>query len=419
MMDERNKADHRQLSDHNHQELDVDTMLESRIAHVLQDQATQVHFTAAQRERVMRRIATRPKQTRISAQALVFVASLAVILSFAVYLFASASSHPATVTTRYTISTTLHTPGELANGGRLVSLDPTQHHLVYEANNDPGVMYTADLNNPVASNLLAMRYARDVAWSPDGSALVTTIYPSGVTEPLLALVHTGQYMDTLGHAAQAASWSPTSNQEIVYVTQENGTTKLWQTAPIKSHSATLIATLPISSLVQRLVWSHDGHTLALIATTGQTSSPRALTQPSNAIYTVDMNTQKVHTLPLSTNNTVGNVALSTNGRYLTYEQIDSQQHIVLRTIDIVSQHEVFTITPQHKLLGWSWSSDSKTLVYSDGGTLIAHVLSGTSITFPKTNAAYPFWLADGRILTMNITNGVGTLEILAHTAATH
>ena len=38
-------------------------------------------------------------------------------------------------------------------------------------------------------------------------------------------------MDTLGHAALAASWSPTSNQEIVYVTQENGITNLWSTTP--------------------------------------------------------------------------------------------------------------------------------------------------------------------------------------------
>ena len=409
-MSERSREDHRQLRDPNHQELDVETMLETRISHVLEDQATHVHFTSAQREHVMRHIAARPKQTYILAPALVFVASLVVILSFAVYLFTSVPSHPVAPTTHYMVSTTLNTPSQLANGGHLVSLDPTQHHIVYEATNEPGLMYTADLSDPVGSNLLAMRYARDVVWSPDGSALVTTIYPASVIEPLLALVHTGQYMDTLGHAALAASWSPTSNQEIVFVTQENGVTQLWRTTPSKGHSATLIATLPISSLAQRLVWSHDGHTLALITTTGQIPSPQLLQQPGNAIYIVDMNTQKVHALPLSENAAIGNVSFSPDGRYLTYEQAQS----VLHTVNITKLQEVFTITAQHQLLGWSWSSDSNALVYSDGGTLLAHVLHGAQIAFPKTNAAYPLYLTGGRILTLNITNGIGKLEILAH-----
>ena len=411
MMSERSREDHQQLRDHNHQELDVETMLETRISDVLQNQATRVHFTPTQRERVMRRIATRPKQTRVSAPALVFVASLVVILSFAVYLFTSTPAHPVATTTHYTVSTTLNTPGTLADGGRLVSLDPTQHHMIYASTNEPGLMYTADLSDPVGSNVLAMRYARDIAWSPDGSALVTTIYPASTTEPLLALVHTGQYMDTLGHAALAASWSPTSNQEIVYVTQQSGMTQLWRTTPSKGHSATLIATLPISSLVQRLLWSPDAHTLALITTTGQTPSPQLLQQPGNALYIVNMNTQKVHALPLSENTAIGNVSFSPDGHYLTYQQDQS----VLHTVDITKQHEIFTLTAQHKLLGWNWSPDSNALVYSDGGTLVAHVLHGTQITFPKINAAYPLYLTGGRILTLNIANGIGKLEILAQT----
>jgi len=415
-MNEHDGKDQQQLHDHNHQELDVETMLETRIAHVLQKQAAQVQFTPAQRERVMRRIGARPNKTLLSAPALVFVASLVVLLSFAVYLFASIPSSPVATTTQYVVSNSLNTPSELANGGRLVSLDPTQQHIVYEGANAPGVMYTADLSNPAASNLLAMRYARDVAWSPDGSALVTTIYPFGVTEPLLALIHTGHYMDTLGHTALAASWSPTSNQEIVYATQENGVTKLWSTAPSKGHTSNLIATLPISSLVQRLVESHDGHTLALITTTGQTPSPQLLSQPGNAIYIMNVDTQKVHALPLPANAAIGNVVLSPNGHYLTYEQSVSQNRIALHTLDLVKQQEVFAIAPQHKLLGWSWSSDSNALVYSDGGVLAAHVLHGTQITFPKTNATYPLWLADGRLLTMSVTHGIGKLEILTRNA---
>ncbi len=306
---------------HTHgQTTDVDTMLETRIAHVLQKQAAHMQFTPGQRARVMQRIATRPKHAFLSAPALVFVVSLVVILSFAVYLFSSATSHPpVAATTHYALSTSLSTPDALANGGQLVSLDPTQHHLVYQAPQGQGVMYTADLKNPADTNLLAMRYARNVAWAPDGSALVTTIYPAGVTEPLLALVHTGQYMDTLGHAALAASWSPISAQEIVYVTQENGVTKLWSTTPNKGQTPSLIATLPIASLVQRIVWSPNGQQIAFITTTGQTPSPQLLSQPGSAISIMDMNTHNVHMLPLASHAALGNVVFSPNGRYLTYE----------------------------------------------------------------------------------------------------
>lgn len=417
-MNEHNGEDSQPQSLTSRHATDVETMLETRIAHILQNKAAQVQFTPGQRERVMRRIAARPKHTFFSPPTLVFVASLVVILSFAVYLFSSVPLHPPITTTiHYTVSSSLNTPSELANGGQLVSLDPKQQHLVYQTAEGQGVMYTADVRNPAESNRLAMRYARDVAWSPDGSALVTTIYPAGVTEPLLALVHTGQYMDTLGHAARAASWSPTSNQEIVYVTQVNGVTKLWSTTPSKGQTPKLMATLPISSLVLRIVWSPDGREIAFITTTGQTPSPQLLSQPGHAIYIVDVSTHNVHALPLSNNAEIGNVAFSPNGHYLTYEQPGTQAKTILHTVDIVKQQELFTIVPQHKLLGWSWSSDNNTLVYSDGGALAAHVLHGTSITFPTTNAAYPLWLADGRILTLSITNGIGRLEILARNIA--
>ncbi len=400
---------------HTHrQATDVDMMLETRIAQALQKQAAHVQFTPGQRARVMQRIATRHKHTFFPAPALVFVISLVVILSFAVYLFSSATPRPpVAATTHYTVSSSLSTPDALANGGQLVSLDPTHQHFVYQASQGQGVMFTADVSNPAGSNLLAMRYARDVAWAPDGSALVTTIYPAGVTEPLLALVRTGQYMDTLGHAALAASWSPTSPQEIVYVTQENGVTKLWSTTPTKNQTPSLIATLPISPLVQRLVWSPNGRQLAFITTTGQTPSPQLLSQPGNAISIMDMNTHTVHTLPLAEHTALGNVAFSPNGQYLTYEQISVHTPTVLHTLDIVKQQELFTIAPQHTLLGWNWSSDNNTLIYSDGGVLAAHVLHETHMTFPTTNVAYPLWLADGRILALSITHGVGKLEILA------
>ncbi len=395
------------------QPTDVETMLETHIINVLQQQATQVHFTASQRERVLRRITTRPKHTFLSAPVLVFAASLVIILSFAVYLFTSVSSQPpVTLATYYTVSSSLDTPASLANGGQLVSLDPTQHHIVYQTANEQGVMYTADVSNPAGSNKLAMRYARDVAWAPDGSALITTIYPNGVIEPLLALVHTGQYMDTLGHTALAASWSPTSAQEIVYATQEHSTTKLWTTTPVKGQASQLLATLPISSLVQRLIWSPNGKELAIITTAGQTPSLQQLSQPGRTIYIMDMSTRNIHALPLTSDAAVGTVVFSPDGHYLTYEQIHSPTPTSLHTLDTTTHKEVFTVTPQHTLLGWSWATDSHALIYSDGGTMAVHVLHGAQITFPRTNATNPLWLADGRILALSITNGVGKLEIL-------
>ncbi len=399
---------------HSPQAEDGETMLETRITNVFQKQAAQVQFTPAQRERVIRRVETRSQRTLFSASTRVLIAALVVILSIAVFLFSSVVPRPPlTATIHYIVSTTLSTPAALANGGQLVSLDPTQHHLVYQSAQAQGVMYTADVSDPAGSNLLAMRYARDVAWAPDGSALVTTIAPAGVIEPLLALVHTGQYMDTLGHAALAASWSPTSNQEIVYVTQENGVTNLWSTTPLKGQTSQLIAALPIASPVQRLVSSPDGRELAFITTTAPTPSSKLGDQTGDAIYIMDSNTHHVHALPLADHAAIGNVVFSPNGRYLTYEQIVSPAPTMLHTLDLVKQQEVVTIAPQHTLLGWSWSPDSNVLAYSDGGVLAAHVLHGPHITFPTINAAYPLWLADGRILILSITSGVGKLEILA------
>ncbi len=418
-MNGHNAEDHQQQHDGHHQELDVEHMLEARITHVLQNKAAQVHFTPAMREQTMQRLSSRPATSRLLVPLVSLATALVIVLFLAVSLLQPPRLRDATTATtaatHYVVSTSLNTPGELANGGHLVSLDPTDHHLVYEAAKEPGLMYTADLSNPAGSNVLAMRYARDVAWAPDGSGLVTTIYPAGVLEPLLALIRTGQYMDTLGHPALAASWSPASNQQITYITEDHGTAKLWSTPPQKEHQPELLKTLPISMLVQRLVWSQDGHNLALVATTGNTSSPQSLNQPGRAIYVMDMRTSSLQKLDLPENVIVGNIAWSPNGRYLTYEETNSQNQVLLRTLDVAKQQTLFTITPQHKLLGWNWSPDSNALVYSDGGALSAHVLHGAKILFTKTQATqiYPLWLSNGRILCMNVTNGVGKLTLLA------
>ncbi len=413
-MSEHGADSQRQLRDKNHTETDVETMLEARIAHVLHDQAEHVHFTPFLREKIMRRVSPRPRPSLAFAPAFIFVAAIVIILSLATYLFYPLlTSTPHVASVRYEVTTSLNTPDALAHGGTLISLDPTQQHFVYQTN-EPGVMYTANLSDPATSNVLAMRYAYDATWSPDGSALVTTIYPKGVA-PLLALVHTGQYMDTLGHIALAASWSPTSNQEIVFVTQQSTTAQLWSTTPEKGQTPTLLTTiqLPASSLVQRLLWSPDGQTLALITTQGNKPSPQFLNQAGNAIFIINMKTNSTHQLSLANDAAIGTTQWSPNGHFLTYEQAEGQNASTLHTIDIATQHEAFTLTPRHTLLGWDWSPDSNALVYSDDGTLSAHVLHGKQITFPKTNVASPLWLHDGRILALDKTNGTGKLEIFS------
>jgi len=417
-MNEHGADDHQRLHDHNHQGEDVETMLESRISHVLHNQAKQIHLTPKLHSNVMQRISSRSKRPFVFAPTFIAVIAAIILLSLTTYLLYPFLSPHATRTAsiQYVVTTSLNTPDELAHGGELVSLDPTQQHFVYQSG--PGVMYTADVSNPATSNVLAMRYARDAVWSPDGSALVTTIYPVGVITPLLALVHTGQYMDTLGHEALAASWSPTTKQEIVFVTQQNGVTQLWSTTPSKGQTPTLLATisLPPSSLVQHLLWSPDGQTLALVTTQSEKPSPQSLAQAGNAIFVMNMKTNDVHQLALGKNAAIGTTQWSPNGHFLTYEQLGTQDSVTLRTIDMTKQQVAFTIAPQHMLLGWSWSPDSNALVYSDNGILSAHVLHGAHLVFPKTNATYPLWLHDGRILAVNKTNGSGKLEVLSRTA---
>jgi dipeptidyl aminopeptidase/acylaminoacyl peptidase len=408
----------RQLRDSNHTETDVETMLETRIAHVLHDQAEHVQFTPFLREKIMRRVTPHPRPSFAFAPAFILAAALVVLLALATYLFYPLlSTTPRVASVQYQVTTSLNTPDALAHGGVLLSLDPTQQHFVYQNANEPGVMYTANLSDPTTSNVLAMRYAHNATWAPNGSALVTTIYPAGVTAPLLALVHTGHYMDTLGHVALAASWSPTSNQEIVFVTQQNTTAQLWSTTPQKGQAATLLTTiqLPASSLVQRLLWSPDGHTLALIIAQGNAPSSQFFNQAGNALFIVDMKTNTTHQLSLASDASIGNVQWSPNGHYLTYEQAEGANVGMLHTLDIKTQHEAFTLKLRHTLLGWNWSPDSNALVYSDDGVLSAHVLQGKQITFPKTNVASPLWLHDGRILALDRTNGTGKLEIFSQT----
>ncbi|HZS76998.1 MAG TPA: hypothetical protein VFA41_10335 [Ktedonobacteraceae bacterium] len=398
-------------------------MLEMHIARALQQRAAPLHFTPAMRVEVMQRIAERNSRLSFPRRILVTALSIGTALVLLLATIASLGLlHPTTppvqvASLSFVTQSVLNTPQELARGGLPISLDPTGRYLVYGIANQPGVLYVTDLRDPVERNELAMRFARDVAWSPDGSALVTTIYPVDSTVPLLALVPTGQYMRLLGEPALAAAWLPSSANTITYITENNGQVTLWQVMP-DGKNAHPVGSMAMPALVQRLSWSPDGRFLAILATPGSNPDRGLLQGPNHALYLFDTQAKALVTLAAPGSDTIGNIAWSPDGRLLTYEQIDNQQHVSLHTIEVSMHKQVFSIALQHAFLGMNWSPDSRALVYSDGGSLHARVLHGPPLDFSHVSgvAAYPFWLDEQHVLCLSIHNGIGQLTRLVEKA---
>lgn len=412
-----NQQTHSNQQDGEQRDTSMDTLLESRIAHILHKRASYIHFTPTTRAQVMARILPRQQLKNRRRAAFTFaITSVVAVVIIAIVIQSLYRQQLAATPIHFALSTTMNTPSALAQGGQLASLDPTGQHIVYQSAQGVGVMYTANVQNPYTSNFLAMRNALAASWSPDGSALVATIEPADSAEPFLAIIHTGSYMSPLGHTALAASWSPTIHDQIVYVTQTNGVTQLFATTPQTNHSAQLLVTLHIPMTVQHLVWSPNGQTLALITTSnnGGTVAQR-LAQPADAIYLLNMQTYSVKELVAPGNFTLGPLAWSPDSHYLSYERIDSQDKTTIQAAGVTTQHRTFSITPKGPLKGWNWSPRSDAIVYSDNGTLAAYVLHGTAITFAQnsTEQISPLWLPDGRILCLNIVQGTGILSILA------
>ena len=403
MNDNHHEETERQIQDEQQPELHKEHMLEARIGHALQKQAAQIQFTGELRTHIMQNLPARhtAKQRRFLAPAFALVAVVLIVFSLSTYLLLNQQP-----SLHYTLHQTIAVPPELAHGGLLLSLDPTGHHLVYQPANQSGVMYTADISDPLTSNILAMRYAHNVGWSPDGTELITTVSPEGVTNPLLALVQIGEYMKPLGPDAEAASWSPTSTQQILYVTQSHGRTLLWTTTP-GGQASQQVATMNVSLSVQQIVWSHDGQKLALLMTNENGMG--------NTLSVMDARTHTLNTIVTTDTSTLSMVNWSPDKHDLAYQQSDAQGHTTLHAVDVDQHKELFALTIQKNLAGWSWSPDSNALVYSDGGTLHMYTLHGMAVQLPHINATqdYPFWLKDGRILYMNITNEEGKLAILA------
>ncbi|GHO84150.1 WD40 repeat domain-containing protein [Dictyobacter formicarum] len=411
-MNERGRGNHEPSYQEHPGSVSTDNGLEARISRFLHKEAGKIHFTPALRHHIIRKISSQHPVRRNYVAVIVIVSAATLILTlsgliyFMIHSAAQAGIH-------YNVSKVIAVAPELANGGLLLSLDPTERHIVYQPVSQSGVLYTADLINPIQSNTLAMRDARDMAWAPDGSALVATVAPANTVHPLLALVSERQYMRLLGHNnALAANWSPDNADEIMFAQQQNRKTQLWS---IKTSGAprTLRISLQEQLLIQHMGWSSDGRYLALVVTQNGGVTKETLDQPARAIYVMDFQTHKLTNLVAPGNFTIGRVAWSPTTYELAYEQIGTNQKIVLQTVNVTKPDKHTSIVPQHQLAGWSWSTDGRALVYSDGGKLTAYIFHGEPITFShQKQFISPFWLKNGQILCMDITNGKGKLTLL-------
>ncbi|GER86608.1 hypothetical protein KDW_07700 [Dictyobacter vulcani] len=415
-MNQRGRDDHEHSSNKAQHSSGVTTnhTMESNIAHFLRGEAEKIHFTPALRARILQEIPSPRSQQRTRLTYIVLASATAFILVLSGLTYLWRQPEIQTTGIYYVQHKEITVAPQLANGGQLLSLDPTEQRIVYQPANQAGVLYMADLINPVQSNALAMRYARDMAWAPDGSALVATVLPPMTAQPLLALVPNGQYMHLLGqNTALAADWSPTHSDQIMFARQQKGQTQLWSTNT-SGAVVTLQLTMHESLLIHHMNWSPNGQYLALIASQNKTVTRATLDQPGRVIYIMDIQTHKLNQLMAPGNFQVGNVSWSPDGHALTFEQINPNQKTILQTVTINKPGEISSITPKQHLDGWTWSPDGHALVYSDGGRLSAYVFHGSPIIFPQTQARYvsPFWLKNGQILCMNVTGDKGVLTLL-------
>jgi len=420
-MNEPERGEQENAHNDSNQSQDSTDMIEAHISKVLHDRAYRVQFTPRHRAELMQRLPSRRqlsfRNTLIPAFSV--TAAFLLILSVATYILITQTIHqPAPIaSTIFVTNKTYNTPSELSLGGQLVSLDTSGQHIVYGVANQAGVMYTTNLVDPLKYNQLAMRYALDATWEPDGSELVTTIYPQSVVTPLLALVPTGQFMHTLGKEALAASWLPTSTQTITYITQVGEQATLWEIGS-DGKNAHAIGTMILPSLTQHFNWSSDGRYLAILATGGSASPHVLLQSPSTAIYIFDKQTASIKKLVLPVDASVTNALWVPGKDSLTYVMTDVHGHSTINAITVSTQKALFTIALKRQLQGMSWSQDGRALIYSDGGVLQSHVLHGSPIQFANIHAiaSYPLWQDNQHILYLSITNNIGQLTQLVASA---
>jgi len=393
--------------------------VEERVTHVLDERARRVQLSPTLHAQIIQNL-PRKRGARASRRGLLLAYALAGVLVIILGLVfgiahmlqsSPGRSAPGLV---FQQERTLPTPTQLEQEGAFLSLDPTGQYLVYGIANQEGVMYTTSLAAPLADNRLAMENARDISWAPDGSALVTTIYPSLKDGPQLALVPIGQYMHVLGKQALASAWLPTSRSAITYITQANGQAVLWQITP-QGQQAHLLFTFPLPFLVQRLVWSPDARYLAILSAADPSASAANIQGASRAIFLFDTRDSSLRELVAPGAFTLDSLAWSPNGHILSYEQRATHGSNLLVSFDATANKVIATIPLQKQLQGLSWSPDSRDLIYSDGGVFRVYSLDHASIVFPRLagRATYPLWLDSRHLLYLALTQNGGQLVELA------
>ncbi len=389
----------------------TDPYLEHRISRFLKEKADHITFTPAMRVQIMQKLAHQ-RTTRslpLPAFAIALVVILVLLGATTLSFLYSHAHHNTTSSPTYTITHTLNVAPPLATGGSISSIDPTQRSFVYQPAHTSGIYYTANLSNPVSSNTLAMRYAQTMDWSPDGSALIATVSPATATSPALALVPAGGYMHVIRPNALAASWLPTQKNEVTFVTQQNQHTQLWSINTIKNTSQ-LLATLDLSAHIDNIAWSPNGKSLALLV--GTTQSP----SQSHAIVIMDAQTHALYPLVSAGAFTISTINWSPDSQYLAYTTIKpgGNVEIQINTLSPSSTHFSIYTT---QLQGWSWSPDSKSLLYSDSGKLKTYAPSSNRTTTLSTSTTgqliSPFWLKDGRLVCLQISHSTTTLAFLS------
>lgn len=396
--------------------------VEERVARVLDERARKVQLSPALHGQIIQSLPRR-RGTHTSRRRRILAGSLACVLVVVLGLIfgiahvlqsAPVRSAPGLV---FQQEKTLPTPTQLEQNGVFLSLDPTGQHLVYGVANQVGVMYTTSLISPLADNRLAMENARDISWAPDGSALVTTIYPSRKDGPQLALVPIGQYMHVLGKQALASAWLPTSRSAITYITQADGQTMLWQITPQGQH-AHILVTFTLPFLVQRLAWSPDARYLAILTAADPAASAANIQGVSRALFLFDARSGSLRELVAPGAFALDSLTWSPNGHILSYERRAAPGSNALVSFDITLNKILATIALHEQLQGLSWSPNSRDLIYSDGGTFRTYSLDNTPIVFPHLSgrATYPLWLDSRHLLYLALTgNGSRLVQLAAVT----
>jgi hypothetical protein len=398
--------------------------VEERVVRVLDERARKVQLSPALHAQIIQNL-PRSRGAHPARRRLVLACSLACALVVVLglvfgiaHVLQSAPGRPARGLV-FQQQRALPTPTQLEQEGAFLSLDPTGQYLVYGIAGQVGVMYTTSLASPVADNRLAMENARDISWAPDGSALVTTIYPSLRDGPQLALVPIGQYMHVLGKRALASAWLPTSPNAITYITQADGQATLWQITP-QGQNAHILVTFPLPFLVQRLVWSPDARYLAILTAADPSASAANIQGASRALFLFDTRSGSLRELVAPGAFTLESPAWSPNGHILSYEQRATHGSSVLVSFDATANKALATIPLRGQLQGLSWSPNSRDLVYSDGGTFRTYSLDSTPIVFPHLagRATYPLWLDSRHLLYLAHTeNGTQLTQLAAVTSS--